>query len=115
MINDKLKELCDFVEEIDKTRPVELLESNIKNFQDEIENLSNFELNLKKSFNRDLIKIIEQYKSQGFSNSLILFEAYAVLIGFLRNSLIEEKAEALGVDKKLYKNDMKLLFKGKKT
>ena len=37
------------------------------------------------------------------------------LIDFSRKSMIETRAESLGIDRKMYKDEMGLLFKGKST
>ena len=59
--------------------------------------------------------MIGEYKTKGSSNSVIICEMYNILISFLRKSLVEEQAELLGIDRKMYKKEMGLLFKGKKT
>jgi hypothetical protein len=56
-----------------------------------------------------------EYGKKGVSNSVILCELYNVLIGFSRKSMIETQAELLGIDRKMYKDEMNLLFKGKST
>jgi len=72
------------------------------------------DINIDNKLNKDISKLIQFYNRKGVSNSEIIYELYYFLIDYTKRSLIKEKADMLGIDKKLYKTDMGLLFKGKK-
>ena len=113
MIKDKLNELGEFVETINETKPITLLETNIKKIEENLKEFPIEQFNLGHSFSKDILEIVEEHKIKETSNSIIICELYNIIINILRKTTIEEKAELLGIDKKLYKNEMKLLFKGK--
>ena len=115
MIGEKLRKLGEYIEKIDRTKPIELLESNMKKIEEELKEISTGQLELGDKFNKDLFKVMNEYGKKGVSSSVILCELYNVLIGFSRKSMIETQAELLGIDRKMYKDEMNLLFKGKST
>jgi len=111
MLKDNLNELGEYIEKINGSKPVDLLETKLE----EIEKIYNpSESNIDNKFNEDISKLIQFYNDKGVSNSEIIYELYYFLIDYTRRSLVEEKANILGIDKKLYKSEMGLLFKGKK-
>ena len=111
MIKDNLNELGEYIKKVNSSKPVDLLETNLE----EIEKIySKSKTKMDNKFNEDLLKLIKFYNKKGISNSVIIYELYYLLIDYTRRSLIEEKADMLGIDKKLYKNEMGLLFKGNK-
>ena len=112
MIMNKLRELGEYVEEMDRIKPIELLETNLRKIEKEFPTEQN---DLEDKFNEDVFKVVEEYRKKGASNSVIICELYNILISFLRKTLIEEQVESLGIDRKMYKEEMRLLFKGKKT
>jgi len=111
MLKDNLNELGEYIEKINSSKPVDLLETRLE----EIEKIySPSKINVSNEFNKDLLNLIKFYNQKGVSNSEVIYQLYFFLIDYTRRSLIEEKADMLGIDKKLYKNEMGLLFKGKK-
>lgn len=115
MINDKLKELGDCVDDIYKLKPMELLEVNIIKIEEDLKNLPKEQVDLAYNFSKDISNLVKDTKKKGTCNPVIIYELYNILIDFLRMSIIEEKAEQIGIDKKMHKEDMRLLFKGKKS
>jgi len=115
MIKDKLKELSKYIEEIDEIKPIGLLESNIRKIEKDLQNLPREQLDLGDKFSKDILKQVNEYKKKELFNSVITCELYNILIGLIRKSMVEAQAELLGIDRKMYKEEMRLLFKGKKT
>lgn len=115
MIGEKLRELGEYIEKIDEIKPIELLETNMKKIEKELEEVPTEQLELGSEFNKDIFKVMNEYSKEGISNSVILCGLYNILIGFSRKSMIETQAELLGIDRKMYKDEMNLLFKGKST
>jgi len=115
MIKDKLKELSKYIEEIDGIKPIELLEINMKKIEKDLQNLPREQIDLGDKFSKDILNQVNEYKKKDLFNSVIAYGLYNALISLLRNSMIEAQAELLGIDRKMYKEEMRLLFKGKKT
>lgn len=115
MIKDKLKELSKYIEKIDEIKPIELLESNIRKIEKDLQNLPREQLDLGDKFSKDILNQVNEYKKKELFNSVITYGLYDALISLLRKSMIEAQAELLGIDRKMYKEEMRLLFKGKKT
>jgi len=114
MLNDKLKELGDYIDNVYSLKPMKLLEVNITKIEEDLKNLSKEQVDLGNNFNKDVSNIIKDFKKKETCNPVIIYELYTILIDFLRKSVIEEQAEILGIDHKMYKEEMRLLFKGKK-
>jgi len=115
MIGEKLRELGEYIEKIDEIKPIELLGTNMKKIEEELEELPAEQLELGSEFNKDIFRVMTEYSKKDISNSVIICELYNLLIGFSRKSMIETRAELLGIDRKMYKDEMNLLFKGKST
>jgi hypothetical protein len=115
MIKDKLNKLGDCVDEIYKLKSIELLGVNIIKIEEDLKNLPKEQVDLGYNFRKDISNMIKDSKNKGTCNPVIIYELYNILIDSLRKSVIEERAEQLGIDKKMYKEEMRLLFKGKKN
>jgi len=115
MIGEKLRELREYIEKIDEIKPIELLETNMKKIEKELEELPPEQSDLGIEFNKDIFRVMTEYSKKSISNSVIICELYNFLIGFSRKLMIETRAESLGIDRKMYKDEMNLLFKGKST
>ncbi|MEA3457707.1 MAG: hypothetical protein U9R21_03425 [Candidatus Thermoplasmatota archaeon] len=113
MIRKKLKELDEYIKKIDETRPIEFLETSIKQIEEEIKETSTAQLELADAFHKDLIELIEGYTKKETYESVIISQLYNVIINFSRRAAIEHKAASLGIDRTLYKREMGFLFKGK--
>jgi hypothetical protein len=59
------------------------------------------------------MKNISNYEEKGLSNNIISYHLHNILFNIIKKSMIEKKASELEIDKRLYKNEMRLLFKGK--
>ena len=113
MIRTKLKELDEYIKKIDKTKPIEFLETCMKQIDADIKEIPVDQLEFSEAFYKDLIKLMKNYTKEGICKSVIINQLYNVLISFLRSTAIESKAVSLGIDRTLYKKEMGLLFKGK--
>ena len=115
MIGEKLRELGEYIEKINEIKPIDLLETNMKKIEKDLERFPVEQLELGGEFNKDIFRVMAEYSKKDISNYGIICELYNLLIGFLRKSMIETRAELLGIDRKMYKDEMALLFKGKRT
>ncbi|MCK4995271.1 MAG: hypothetical protein KAR55_00140 [Thermoplasmatales archaeon] len=113
MIEDKLKQLGEYAEELEKEEPLDLLNNYINQITVELENLPDYQLNLGDEFEKDVIKVIDDYALKDLLTPLISYYLLGVLVGFIKKSLIENKANSLGLERNLYRQEMKFLFKGK--
>jgi len=113
MITDKLRKLGEYIEKIDSIKPIEFLESNMKKIEKELRAYKAEQLELGEEFKKDIFKVMNKYSKVGIPNSVVLCELYNVLISFSRKSMIEEQANLLGIDGRMYKDEVNLLFKGK--
>ncbi len=73
----------------------------------------NVQSEIELDFGNEIIQVIDNYKEKGLSNSIISYHLFSVLVNFIKNSVIEQKASELEIDRTLYKQEMRLLFKGK--
>lgn len=113
MIEDKLKQLGEYAEELEKEEPLDLLNNYINQITVELENLPDYQLNLGDEFEKDVIKVIDDYTLKDLLTPLISYYLLSVLVSFIKKSMIENKANSLGIERNLYKQEMKFLFKGK--
>jgi hypothetical protein len=113
MVDKNLVELGKYAEEIQNKKPIELIDEYLKNIDTEMKNISEESNILGDKFGNDLVRIIDKYKMQGISDVLVSYHLLSLLVSYIKCSLIEEKAAILNIEKNLYKNDMRFLFKGK--
>jgi len=113
MIADKLKELGEYAEELEKEEPLDLLYNYINQVTRELENLTEYQSSLGNEFGNDVIKVVNGYTSKDLLTSLISYHLFSVLVSFVKKSMIEDKANSLGINRNLYKREMNFLFKGK--
>ena len=113
MIRKKLKELDEYIKKIDETKPIEFLETSMKQIEEEIKEIPTDQLELADVFHKDLIELMESYTKKGTYKSVIINQLYNAIINFSRSTAIEHKAVSLGIDRTLYKREMGFLFKGK--
>lgn len=113
MINDKLKKLGDYIEELEKEKPNVLIEDFLEEIENEISNLPEEQLQLGNQFGNNIVITINEYIEKDTLKNIIGYHLLSILVSFIKKSRIEEQANLLGIDKNLYKKDMSLLFKGK--
>jgi hypothetical protein len=113
MIDKKLNELGKYVEEIQKKESFNLLKAYMNQVNEELKDTDNVQSDIELDFENKLVQVIDNYKEKGLSNSIISYHLFNIIINFIKNSVIEQKASELEIDKRLYKNEMRLLFKGK--
>ena len=80
---------------------------------EELKITDNVQSEIEQDFGNEIVQVIDNYKENGLSNSIISYHLYSVLVNFIKNSVIEQKASELEIDRTLYKQEMRLLFKGK--
>ncbi len=113
MAKDEIKQLGEYAEELEKEEPLDLLNNYINQITVELENLPDYQLNLGDEFEKDVIKVIDDYTLKDLLTPLISYYLLSVLVSFIKKSMIENKANSLGIERNLYKQEMKFLFKGK--
>ncbi|MCJ2513204.1 MAG: hypothetical protein LN408_02015 [Candidatus Thermoplasmatota archaeon] len=113
MIDKKLNELGKYVEEIQKKESFNLLKAYMNQVNEELKDTDNVQSDIELDFENKLVQVIDNYKVKGLPNSIISYHLFNIIINFIKNSVIEQKASELEIDKRLYKNEMRLLFKGK--
>ena len=111
MIEKKLDELGKYAEEIEKEEPLKLIGRYFK--QNELEGLESTKSIFEKDFVNDIIQIINKFKNEGLPDRIISYHLFNTFISFIKKSLVELKANDLGIDTNLYKNEMRFLFKGR--
>ena len=112
MIKDELKQLGEYAEELEKEEPFELLYNYINKNLQELDNISEYQLNLGDEFGDKIINIVDEYTKKDITSSVVSYQLLTVLINFIKKTMIEDKAISLGINKNLYKKEMKFLFKG---
>ena len=113
MIDKKLDELGIYIEEIQKKEPYDLLKTYMNQVNEELKTTDNVQSEIELDFGNEIIQVIDNYKEKGLSNSIISYHLFSVLVNFIKKSVIEQKASELEIDRTLYKQEMRLLFKGK--
>jgi hypothetical protein len=112
MIKDELKKLGEYAEELEKEEPFEVLYNYIYKITEELENLPEYQSNLGNEFKNKVINVVDDYTNKDLTSSEVSYQLLSVLVTFIKKSMIEEKAISLGINKNLYKKEMKFLFKG---
>ena len=113
MVDENLLELGRYAEEIQKKDTIDLIEEYLKNIEKEINDIDDESNILGATFGNDLVRLIDKYKAMGISDILVSYHLMSLLDFYIKRSLIEEKAAILNIEKNLYKNEMRFLFKGK--
>lgn len=112
MIKDELKQLGEYAEELEKEEPLDLLNNYISKIPAELDSLSDYQLNFGNEFRDNIIKIVNDYTIKDLSSPVVSYQLLSILVSFIKKSMIEDKAISLGVNRNLYKKEMKFLFKG---
>ena len=113
IIEDKLKQLGVYAEELEKEEPLDLLNYYINQITEELDNFPDYQTNLGNDFRNDVVKVINNYTSKDLITPLVSYQLLCVLVSYVKKSMIENKADSLGIERNLYKQEMKFLFKGK--
>ena len=113
MIDKKLDELGNYSEELEKIDPIELIEDFLKGLEKEVSSLTEEELMIGNWFGHAVIRTIDEYNKKAIVNNLISYHLLSILVSYIKKTLVETKANTLGIEKNLFKQDMSLLFKGK--
>lgn len=112
MIKDELKKLGEYAEELEKEEPFDLLYNYIDKIIQDLDNISEHQLNLGNEFGDKVSNIVDDYTNKDLTSSVVSYQLLTVLVNFIKKSMIEDKAISLGINKNLYKKEMKFLFKG---
>ena len=113
MIADKLKQLGEYAEELEKEEPLDLLYNYISQITEELENLPDYQLNLGNEFGNKVVKVVNDYTVKDLITPVVSYQLLSVLVSYVKKTMIEKKAKSLGIEKRLYKQEMKFLYKGK--
>ena len=113
MIDKKLDELGKYVEEIEKKEPFNLLKKYIDTVDEALKTTDDVKSELELDFGKEIAKIIDNYRNKGLSDSIVLYYLFNILVNYIKNTFLEQKASELEIDRTLYKQQMMLLFKGK--
>jgi len=113
MINKKLEEFGRYANDLEKEKPIDLLKNYINQINEELKSTDKKQSEIEVNFGNEIIQLIKNYKEKEISNSIISINLFSVLVNFIKNSLIEQKASDLEIDRTLYKQEMRVLFKGK--
>jgi hypothetical protein len=111
MIEKKLDELGKYAEEIEKEEPLKLIEKYFK--LNKLQSFENTKSEFEKDFVNNVVKVINNFKDEGLPDRLISYHLFNIFVSFIKKSLVEMKANDLGIDTNLYKNEMRFLFKGR--
>jgi len=112
MNKDEIKKLGEYAEELEKEEPFDLIYNYIYKILEELENLPDYQLNLGNEFRSTVVNIVNDYTIKDLNSSAVSYQLLTVLVSIIKKSMIEEKAISLGINKNLYKKEMKFLFKG---
>ena len=113
MISDKLNELGEFAEDLEKEDPLDLLNYYFNKITGDLDKTADYQQKLGNELGNDVVKVIKNYTSKDLLPHLASYNLLSVLVSFIKKSMIEEKANSLGIERNLYKQEMKFLFKGK--
>jgi hypothetical protein len=113
MIDKKLDELGKYAEDIENQEPFDLLKTHMNQVYEKLKITDDRQSELELDFEKEIMTIINSYKEKGLSSSIIGYNLFRVLINSIKKSAIEKKASELDIDRTLYKQQMRLLFKGK--
>lgn len=111
MLDDKLQELIEYIEDIEKKDPYEFLVSEIKGYIEIEDSVTQKELGAR-CYN-DIISIINRYEGEA-DPDIIIKILFNIFIDFVKQKAVESKALSLGIEPSLYKKQMGFLFKGRK-
>jgi uncharacterized protein (UPF0305 family) len=113
MIDRKLETLGKYAEKIENEEPLRLLIDYFNQKENEIKKSSSEYPNIEKEFIDNIENIVNKYKNKGLTDVIILSHIFNIFIRTIKGSMIEYKANELGINKTLYKKEMRILFKGK--
>jgi hypothetical protein len=113
MIDKKLDELGKYSENLEKTDPIELIETFLNGLEKEVSSLTEEELMIGNWFGHEVIRSIDEHKKKGIVPNLVSYHLLSILVSYIKKTMVENKANTLGIEKNLFKQDMSLLFKGK--
>lgn len=113
MIDKNLKELGRYAEDLEKKEPIELFIIYFNQKEKELQTTKDNQTEIGKDFVNEVVKIINNYKDKDLTDTLISCHLFSIFVSFIKKSMIEHKASLLGIDRMLYKQEMRLLFKGK--
>ena len=113
MIKDKLAKLSDFINKIEKQKPIEFLYKQMKILEKNIDYGSLSSSLDNHNFSLEFNTFLDFYKKKGVTDEELIFELYQILLLLTKNNAIHSYAYSLDLKPSLYKDEMRLLFKGK--
>jgi len=113
MIKEKLAKLSDFINEIEKQKPIDFLYKQIKKIEKNIDSESLGSPLDTNNFSSEFNTFLDRFKMKGVSDEELIFEQYQIILLLTKKNAIHSYAYSLGLKPSLYKDEMRLLFKGK--
>ena len=113
MIRKQLDSLSAYIKNIEERDSLDVFCEYIKNLEQH-DDTSQTSLQMKNQIQKDVKHLLDSYKKQDWSDEMILFTLSQVLFTLAKKQSILAYAYALGLEPSLYKDEMRLLFKGKK-
>jgi len=111
MLDKRLDQLSSYIEKIDTMSPTSIITEGMKNINDIIDtkNLNEHD----QDFSRNLSLLIQDAAKKQIDETFLIQVLSQHLIHLIRRKMIYEHASKLGIERSLYKDEMKILFKGK--
>ena len=113
MIKEKLVKLSDFINEIENQEPIDFCYNQLKILEDNLDSESLDSLLDTQKFFLEFNDFLYFYKKKGVSEGELILKLYQILLLLTKNNAIHSYAYKLGLKPSLYKDEMRLLFKGK--
>ena len=113
MIKEELAKLSDYIAEIEKQKPIDFFYKQLKILEKNVDTESLDSSLDNHTFSIELKKNLDLYRKQGVSDEELIFGLYQTLLLLTKNNAIHSYAYSLDLKPSLYKDEMRLLFKGK--
>ncbi len=112
MIDKRLDKLGKYAEKLDNEGKINLIINYYNKNKDELIKILNEKSVLEKKLDDNIYNIINYYENKGLSELKISSHIFNILTNLIKKSMIESMALSLGINKTLYKKEMRFLFKG---
>ena len=113
MIRKQLELLSTYIKDLEKRDPLDVFCEYLKNIEQQKEESQTY-LQMNQRIQRDMKRLLDSWRENGWSDEVVFFTLSQVLFSFAKKQSIHAYAYALGLEPSLYKDEMRLLFKGKK-
>lgn len=113
MIENQLRNLSAYIDKIEGEKPLDFFCQQITFIQENITVESHDFLQVQEKIDTDLRTLFDKYRNKGISDEILIMLCYQHLLLFLKKQEIYSFAFELGLEPSLFKDKMRLLFKGK--